>query len=368
VKAFLEAFHQDADIKELPRCDYGVFRALCFLAGKSNGDCFPHRKTIGQISRYSTCSVKRAIRKLVKRGYLHVQREYLVTPKGKRLIVRNRYFFRKWARLENGIWSNGIQKWEDGVTEIRIIESPVRQAAPEADPQGGGGVKMAPGVGSNWTEGWGQGDPLSKGTLNKGKSDKGEKAKKLSLSEKSGAGERENPLLGKIRFAPGEKTSLRSGEDGEERKDSLRSGSLKDPETFSVTSSSEPGNGARPEELPLQGNSGSMKVSSAAGTLRTPPAITLTPGITSPDNGDLQKVGPAAQCTCDSEHPPGMPSLQEIRAELSKLKGAPSGVLLAEDAEELHDAWLVNGFEVKSGCPIRNWKASLRNWKRWQEK
>jgi hypothetical protein len=65
-------------------------------------------------------------------------------------------------------------------------------------------------------------------------------------------------------------------------------------------------------------------------------------------------------CECDSEHPPGMPSLEEIRAEMRKL-GAPD-----EYAEELHDTWLSTGFRTKSG-PIRDWRASLRGWVRWRD-
>ena len=70
-----------------------------------------------------------------------------------------------------------------------------------------------------------------------------------------------------------------------------------------------------------------------------------------------------------------MPSLEEIGAEMRKLR-PPDGdtneelewkeVLLDEEAEELHDVWLSTGFRLKSG-PIRDWKASLRNWKRWRE-
>jgi hypothetical protein len=97
--------------------------------------------------------------------------------------------------------------------------------------------------------------------------------------------------------------------------------------------------------------------------LRTGPAITL-------HEPDTDLMRPAAQCcTCDSKHPPGMPSLQEICDELRKLKGPSDesdGFWLAKEAEELHDVWLSIGFQMKSG-PIRDWKASLRNWKRWRE-
>jgi hypothetical protein len=81
------------------------------------------------------------------------------------------------------------------------------------------------------------------------------------------------------------------------------------------------------------------------------------------------------RCVCGSNHPPGMPSLEEIRAEMDKLR-LPDGESNEEwlksqefwrdrEAEEVHDAWLSLGFRMKSG-PIRNWKASLRNWMRWR--
>jgi hypothetical protein len=38
-----------------------------------------------------------------------------------------------------------------------------------------------------------------------------------------------------------------------------------------------------------------------------------------------------------------------------------------KDALHLHDIWLANGFEMKPGVPIKNWKASLRNWERWKQ-
>jgi hypothetical protein len=96
--------------------------------------------------------------------------------------------------------------------------------------------------------------------------------------------------------------------------------------------------------------------------------------------GDGESCPPAARlgsevnataqcCACDSKHPPGMPSLQEIRAEMRKLRppdGETEEHWLNREVEELHDAWLSTGFQTKSG-PIRDWKASLRNWKRWRE-
>jgi Helix-turn-helix domain len=102
--------------------------------------------------------------------------------------------------------------------------------------------------------------------------------------------------------------------------------------------------------------------------------------------GGLQRVPPAARrgseanatvqcCPCGSKHPPGMPSLEEIRAEMRKLRPPDEETdedwlqkesWLTQEAEELHDVWLSIGFQRKSG-PIRDWKASLRSWKRWRK-
>jgi hypothetical protein len=78
------------------------------------------------------------------------------------------------------------------------------------------------------------------------------------------------------------------------------------------------------------------------------------------------RPGPEAhkyRCGCGFKHPPGMPSLEEIRVEFRKLHPEAEylDVWVAEEAELLHDVWLANGFEMKNG-PIKNWKASLRNW------
>ena len=111
--------------------------------------------------------------------------------------------------------------------------------------------------------------------------------------------------------------------------------------------------------------------------------------VTHPENTirGLQRAKPATRgvsseanvasqcCACGSEHPTGMPSLEEIRAEMDKLR-LPDGESNEEwlksqefwrdrEAEGVHDAWLSLGFRMKSG-PIRNWKASLRNWMRWR--
>ena len=68
-----------------------------------------------------------------------------------------------------------------------------------------------------------------------------------------------------------------------------------------------------------------------------------------------------------------MPTLQEIVSEMRSLR-VPSDdydprdqeIWLTQEAEELHDTWLSCGFRMRSG-PIRDWKASLRNWHRWRE-
>jgi hypothetical protein len=67
-----------------------------------------------------------------------------------------------------------------------------------------------------------------------------------------------------------------------------------------------------------------------------------------------------------------MPTLEEIASELRKLwmrvehEPEQVEVWLSQEAEELHDVWLACGFRMKNG-PIRDWKASMRNWHRWRE-
>jgi hypothetical protein len=102
---------------------------------------------------------------------------------------------------------------------------------------------------------------------------------------------------------------------------------------------------------------------------------TRRPGRVPPAaRGAASQANATAQCcACDSEHPPGMPSLDEIVSEMRKLR-VPSDeydprdeeIWLTKEAEELHDVWLACGFRMKNG-PIRDWKASLRNWHRWRE-
>jgi hypothetical protein len=56
--------------------------------------------------------------------------------------------------------------------------------------------------------------------------------------------------------------------------------------------------------------------------------------------------------------PRGMPSL-----ELLKDYMAGQG-LTEEDAEQMYDSWLGNGFRLKTGLKVHDWKAVVRTWKR----
>jgi hypothetical protein len=311
MKAILKAFQQDSDVKALSRLERDVFRALCFLAGKSNGDCFPHHKTVAQISHYSVPSVKRAIAKLKKSGYIQIQKEYLLTPKGNKLHVRNRYFFKKWAELENGIWNNGIQEWADDVAEIPTKGGLVRQAAPKVDSQEGGGIKMIRGVGSKRSQGSDQNEPLSNSNL----SNRNYELRRASLSvQKDGASapiERENAPKGGDIVSEGEE------------------------EEFS-----------------------SFVTVSEYTTKRLPRAPSATRGAHS-----ARKCYTAKQscvCECDSKHPPEMPTLEEIYSEMDEFCGGPNEELTSE-ARKLHDAWLSSGFRFK-GNRICDWRAALHGW------
>ena len=59
-----------------------------------------------------------------------------------------------------------------------------------------------------------------------------------------------------------------------------------------------------------------------------------------------------------AERPNGMPSVGMIKTETTKL-GLP-----ASDAEYLYDFWLANGFTLRSGKKVRDWKAAVRIWQR----
>lgn len=59
-----------------------------------------------------------------------------------------------------------------------------------------------------------------------------------------------------------------------------------------------------------------------------------------------------------SDRPKGMPSLSEIKSEVLR-QG-----LTKEDAEHMHDIWLLNGYTLKGGKRVQDWKAAVRVWKR----
>ena len=59
-----------------------------------------------------------------------------------------------------------------------------------------------------------------------------------------------------------------------------------------------------------------------------------------------------------SDRPKGMPALSVIKTEVAK-HGLP-----VSDAEYLYDSWLLNGYTLKGGKRIQDWKASIRVWKR----
>jgi hypothetical protein len=74
--------------------------------------------------------------------------------------------------------------------------------------------------------------------------------------------------------------------------------------------------------------------------------------------GDANQMLVAAYEEAEKNRPLGMPGLEEFFAEAKKIK------LSGKEAMTLYDAWLVNGFETKNG-PIKDWRAAMRNWKRW---
>ena len=85
---------------------------------------------------------------------------------------------------------------------------------------------------------------------------------------------------------------------------------------------------------------------------------------TDPQVNNAQQFSATQRCVCGYKHPAGMPTLEEISSEMLKLRGR--GEYNPTEGEQLHDAWLASGFRMRTG-PIRNWKASLRNWLRWRE-
>jgi hypothetical protein len=54
----------------------------------------------------------------------------------------------------------------------------------------------------------------------------------------------------------------------------------------------------------------------------------------------------------------GMPVLAEIQAYAAEIG------LTGEDGEHIHDIWLTNGFRLKTGLKIHDFRAAMRIWKR----
>lgn len=362
MKEFMSAFGKDPDVKGLPRCEYYVFRALCFLAGKDTGDCFPHHKTVAAKAHYSIPSVRRAIANLKIWKYIYVQTEYLLTPKGTKLYIRNRHFFKKWAELnqENGLWNNGIQEWDEHISEIPI-RGHICEVAPEADSQGGGVIKMIRGVYSKLSEGCDQNDHLSKVILSKG-NNQVERENKNSLSlQPNGADapqERENNghRDGGTNFVRGEVTKERRSlactaqSEGNDQRPATK------------------GNGASAPIILTPERKKSFVTFSEVSVRRLPRAPSATRGGFSGHS--------ATQCRiCGKKHPAGMPSLEQIRAEIRKWRPRKDGETPEEideevkvDALDLHDRWASSGFRHNNGRPIADWEASLRGWLRRREK
>jgi hypothetical protein len=59
-----------------------------------------------------------------------------------------------------------------------------------------------------------------------------------------------------------------------------------------------------------------------------------------------------------NQRPNGMPSLGMIETELVRLG------LSAEDARHVFDIWMMNGYTLRTGKKIYDWKAALRVWQR----
>jgi hypothetical protein len=70
------------------------------------------------------------------------------------------------------------------------------------------------------------------------------------------------------------------------------------------------------------------------------------PGI----NGHLEKE------EIKNELPNGMPPFREINTECARVG------LTDDDARYVYDIWLMNGFTMRTGKRIRNWKAAIRIW------
>jgi hypothetical protein len=63
--------------------------------------------------------------------------------------------------------------------------------------------------------------------------------------------------------------------------------------------------------------------------------------------------------TAKNEQPiGGMPALELIKTYMAGLG------LSTEDAEAMYDHWLANGFRLRGGNRIKDWRAVIRNWSR----
>jgi hypothetical protein len=69
-------------------------------------------------------------------------------------------------------------------------------------------------------------------------------------------------------------------------------------------------------------------------------------------NEDLEEI------VISTDRPRGMPSLSVIKAEIAR-QG-----LTEADAEHMHDIWLLNGFTLRGGKKVQDWRAAIRVWKR----
>jgi hypothetical protein len=60
----------------------------------------------------------------------------------------------------------------------------------------------------------------------------------------------------------------------------------------------------------------------------------------------------------NGDRPKGMPTLAMIKQETARF-GLPDS-----DAEAIYDVWLSNGFTLKGGAKIKDFKATMRTWHR----
>lgn len=73
----------------------------------------------------------------------------------------------------------------------------------------------------------------------------------------------------------------------------------------------------------------------------------------------LDKVEQAVEdAIINSDRPKGMPALSVIKSEVVR-QG-----LTEADAEHAYDVWLMNGFALRNGKKVQDWKAAIRVWKR----